>query len=154
MSTKVKVVQNGCHIKSGEVNRDELKKFATIYLGNNNNNYSLKKPESDLFVFSFWNCSKISFLLLYLFSSMGYYDSYQILLKTSSLWLNLQRMPSVIHRSMSDAPTVGNGNPGKADTPTGILLHNDLIFHLGYSAPLRGRRISNIKEAIDALRRS
>ena len=49
----MKVVQNGCHIKYSEVNRDELKKFATIYLGNNNNNYSLKKPESDLFVFSF-----------------------------------------------------------------------------------------------------
>ena len=30
-------------------------------------------------------------------------------------------MPSVMHRSMSDAPTVGNCNPGKADTPTGIL---------------------------------
>ncbi|XP_015766674.1 PREDICTED: uncharacterized protein LOC107345474 isoform X1 [Acropora digitifera] len=28
------------------------------------------------------------------------------------------RMPSVIHRSMSDAPTLENGNPGKADTPT------------------------------------
>ena len=25
----------------------------------------------------------------------------------------------MMHRSMSDAPTVENGNPGKADTPTG-----------------------------------
>ena len=63
---------------------------------------------------------KINFLLLLLFTSIGYYDSCQILLiNTSSLCLNLQRMPSVMHRSMSDAPTVKNGNPGKADTPTG-----------------------------------
>ena len=61
MSTSLKVIQNGRHNKCSEINRDELKKFATICLGNNNNYYSLKKQESDLLFPSFLNCSKSIF---------------------------------------------------------------------------------------------